>query len=67
MALQGRKAEAETVLDRVVALANDVGLLSEEYDVTRQRMLGNIPQALSHLGVVNTALGLSGPVVQRGA
>jgi len=67
MALQGRKAEAATVLDRVVALANDVGLLSEEYDVTRQRMLGNIPQALSHLGVVNTALGLSGPVVQRGA
>ena len=67
MALQGRDAEAATLLDRVISLSNDVGLLSEEYDVSRQRMVGNIPQALSHLGVVNTALGLSGPVVQRGA
>ncbi len=67
MAMQGRRTEAATLLDRVVGLSNDVGLLSEEYDVPRQRMLGNIPQALSHLGVVNTALGLSGPVVQRGA
>ena len=67
MGLQGRTAEAATLLDRVIELSNDVGLLSEEYNVPQQRMLGNIPQALSHLGVVNTALGLSGPVVQRGA
>ena len=67
MSMQGRKADAATMLERVIGLSNDVGLLSEEYSVPQQRMLGNIPQALSHLGVVNTALGLSGPVVQRGA
>jgi hypothetical protein len=40
----------------VIRLANDVGLLSEEWDTRGQRMLGNYPQALSHLALINTAL-----------
>ncbi|HUZ65725.1 MAG TPA: glycoside hydrolase family 15 protein [Acetobacteraceae bacterium] len=65
MKLQGRDADARTMLERVLALSNDVGLLSEEYHVPSRRMMGNIPQALTHLGVVNTALFLSGPVQER--
>ena len=65
MALQGRRDEAHELLSRVIALANDVGLLSEEYHVPDERLVGNIPQALSHLAVINSALGLSGPVLQR--
>ena len=67
MAKQGRHDEARTMLERVIGLSNDVGLLSEEYHVPTQRLIGNMPQALSHLGVVNTALNLSGPMLQRGA
>jgi GH15 family glucan-1,4-alpha-glucosidase len=66
LALQGRKREARTYLERVIGLANDVGLLSEEWDARAGRMLGNFPQALSHLAVINTALGLCGAVLQRG-
>jgi GH15 family glucan-1,4-alpha-glucosidase len=65
-ALQGRREEAVRLLERVLALRNDVGLLSEEYHPGLGRLLGNFPQALSHLALVNTALGLSGPVLQRG-
>ncbi len=65
-ALQGRRDEAVALLERVLSLRNDVGLLSEEYHPGLRRLMGNFPQALSHLGVVNTALGLSGPVLQRG-
>jgi len=50
----------------VLAVANDLGLLSEEYNVPGKRLAGNFPQALTHLAVVNTALGLSGPVLERG-
>ena len=64
--MQGRSSEARAYLERVLALRNDVGLLSEEWDTHGQRMLGNFPQALSHLALVNTALGLCGPVLQRG-
>ena len=46
---------------RLVGLANDVGLLSEEYDPRNHRMLGNFPQAFSHLALVNTALNLETP------
>jgi GH15 family glucan-1,4-alpha-glucosidase len=67
MAMQGRRDEAATMLDRVIGLSNDVGLLSEEFHVPTRRLIGNVPQALTHLGVVNTALFLSRPVVQRGA
>lgn len=64
--LQGRHDEAAAYLERVLAVANDVGLLSEEYDVPGRALTGNFPQALTHLAVVNTALGLSGPVLDRG-
>ncbi len=61
LALAGRHDEAVAVFERLLALRNDVGLLSEEYDVAGRRMLGNFPQALSHLALVNTARGLSFP------
>jgi GH15 family glucan-1,4-alpha-glucosidase len=67
MAKQGRHEEARTMLERVIGVSNDVGLLSEEYHVPSRRLIGNIPQALTHLGVINTALNLSAPVPQRGA
>lgn len=44
-----------------------VGLLSEDFDVHTRRPVGAIPQAFTHPGVVNTALSLSGPVIQRAA
>ncbi len=65
--LQGRDDKAREMLERVIALSNDVGLLSEEFHVPTQKLIGNMPQALTHLGVVNTALFLSGPVLQQGA
>jgi GH15 family glucan-1,4-alpha-glucosidase len=66
LGLQRREGDARAYLERVLALRNDVGLLSEEWDTRRRRMAGNFPQALSHLALVNTALGLCGPVLQRG-
>ncbi len=64
--MQGRDVEAAAMLERVIGLSNDVGLLSEEYHVPSRSLIGNIPQALTHLAVVNTALFLSGSVLQRG-
>ena len=64
--MQGRKDEARALLERVLGISNDLGLLSEEYHVPSKRLLGNFPQALTHIGVVNTALGLCGPTLQRG-
>ncbi len=55
----GRTDEAEALFDRLLSLRNDVGLLSEEYDVATGHHLGNTPQAFSHAGVVATALHLS--------
>ena len=55
----GRIDEAEALFDRLLSLRNDVGLLSEEYDVATGHHLGNTPQAFSHAGVVTTALHLS--------
>ena len=63
--MQGRDDKAATLLERVIGLSNDVGLLSEEYDVPSRALIGNIPQALTHLGVINSALFLSGAVIQR--
>ena len=66
--LIGRTDEAVTLFERLVGLSNDVGLLAEEYDPVEGRLLGNFPQAFSHIGLVNTALnltGLSGPVSRR--
>lgn len=56
--LQGREDEAEALFERLLALRNDVGLVSEEYDPRARRLVGNFPQAFSHLAIVNTALGL---------
>jgi GH15 family glucan-1,4-alpha-glucosidase len=57
--LAGRMAEARTLFERLLGLRNDVGLLSEEYDVGARRLVGNFPQAFSHLALVNTAHNLS--------
>jgi GH15 family glucan-1,4-alpha-glucosidase len=54
-----RHAEARELFERVLALRNDVGLLAEEYDVRGGRMLGNMPQAFSHVPLVNTAHNLT--------
>jgi GH15 family glucan-1,4-alpha-glucosidase len=64
--LQGRRAEARASFERLLSVSSPLGLLSEEYSVAGKRLLGNFPQALSHLGVVTTALGLCGDVYQRG-
>ena len=58
-ALQGRRADAQAMLDRLVGVANDVGLLAEEYDTPARRQVGNFPQAFSHLGLVGLALALA--------
>lgn len=63
--LQGKTQEAREQFERVLAVRNDVGLLAEEYNVPGRRLAGNFPQSLSHLALINTALGLSGPVLQR--
>lgn len=54
----GRRAEAVALFERLLALRNDVGLLSEQYDPTGRRLVGNFPQAFSHLALVNTASNL---------
>jgi len=66
MIMQGRHEEARALFERVLAVSNDVGLLSEEYHVPSRRLLGNFPQALTHIAVINTGLGLCGPLLQRG-
>jgi len=56
------------VFERLLALRNDVGLLAEEYDPKARRLVGNFPQAFSHVGLVNTAFNLTrraSPVRQR--
>jgi GH15 family glucan-1,4-alpha-glucosidase len=56
--LAGRVDEGRKVFQRLLELPNDLGLLSEEYDTNAQRLVGNFPQALTHLALVNTALNL---------
>jgi GH15 family glucan-1,4-alpha-glucosidase len=66
--LQGRHAEAHKLFDRLIARCNDVGLLAEEIDPLTGRMLGNFPQAYSHVGLINAALSLTrktGPAEER--
>ncbi len=60
-ALTGRHAEGVALFERLMGLSNDVGLLAEEYDPRTKRMLGNFPQALTHMALVNTARLLSMP------
>jgi GH15 family glucan-1,4-alpha-glucosidase len=70
--LAGEIAKAQALFDRVVAVANDLGLLAEEYDSGAGRQTGNFPQALTHIALINTAHNLSDakrpiekPAVQR--
>jgi GH15 family glucan-1,4-alpha-glucosidase len=69
LALRGRRDEAAAVFERLLKLRNVVGLLAEEYDVKLGRLVGNFPQAFSHIGLVTTALNLAkpehGPARQR--
>jgi GH15 family glucan-1,4-alpha-glucosidase len=53
--LMGRRADGEALFERLLGLSNDVGLLAEEYDPRARRMLGNFPQALTHMALLNTA------------
>jgi GH15 family glucan-1,4-alpha-glucosidase len=59
-AMQGRGDDATRMFERLLSLGNDVGLFAEEYDPEAGRMLGNFPQAFSHVGLINTALALTG-------
>ncbi len=66
--LLGRLTDARRIFDRVLAIRNDVGLLAEEYDIDARRMVGNFPQAFSHVALINTAHNLTRatkPVAQR--
>jgi GH15 family glucan-1,4-alpha-glucosidase len=69
LAMMGRKDEARELFERLLAVRNDVGLLAEEYDPTMHRMLGNFPQAFSHVGLINCIHNLSeertGPAEHR--
>ena len=64
LVLTGRCAEGEALFERLLALSNDLGLLSEEYDTRERCMLGNFPQALTHMALINTARLLSIPAHQ---
>ncbi|MGN6465125.1 MAG: glycoside hydrolase family 15 protein [Rhizobiaceae bacterium] len=66
--LLGRLDDAAELFERLLGLRNDLGLLAEEYDAASERLLGNFPQAFSHVGLVNTAYNLvdaHGPAQQR--
>jgi GH15 family glucan-1,4-alpha-glucosidase len=57
--MQGRDAEAKALFERLIGVANDVGMLSEQYDPTQKRQVGNVPQTLSHASLVNAAVRLA--------
>jgi GH15 family glucan-1,4-alpha-glucosidase len=68
MVLMDRVDEARQLFERLLALRNDLGLLSEEYDPRARRFLGNFPQSFSHIALINTAHNLThrhGPARQR--
>jgi GH15 family glucan-1,4-alpha-glucosidase len=68
LAMLGRHGEAREIFERLLALRNDVGLLSEEYDPAERRLVGNFPQALTHVCLINTAHNLmlsDGPATRR--
>ena len=69
LVLAGRDAEGRRLFERLVDVTNDVGLLSEEYDTVAERLVGNYPQAFTHVALVNTAHNLGrgpSPAVERG-
>jgi len=57
----GRVRDAKALFNRLLKLTNDLGLLSEQYDLVRRRMVGNFPQAFSHIALVNAAMFLESP------
>jgi GH15 family glucan-1,4-alpha-glucosidase len=61
LVLLGRRADAERLFQRLLSLRNDVGLLAEEYDPQAKRLVGNFPQAFSHIALINTAHNLCHP------
>jgi GH15 family glucan-1,4-alpha-glucosidase len=68
LGMLGRTAEARALFEKLAGLANDVGLLAEQYDPASGRMLGNFPQAFTHVSLINTAGNLSStarPAVHR--
>jgi GH15 family glucan-1,4-alpha-glucosidase len=70
LAMTDRYDDARRTYERLLSIRNDVGLLSEAYDPTSRTLLGNFPQAFSHVGLINTALNLrrgsAGPAGSRG-
>jgi GH15 family glucan-1,4-alpha-glucosidase len=60
LAMIGRTKEAEELFERLLALRNDLGLFSEEYDPVHKRLIGNFPQAFTHLALISSAKALSG-------
>ena len=58
LARLGRLDEAVELFERLLAVRNDLGLFSEEYDAERERLVGNFPQALTHIALVETAFSL---------
>ena len=68
--MTGRGDEATALFERLVGFCNDLGLMAEEYDPANRRMLGNFPQAFSHISLVNSAHNLGtahGPAPERAA
>ena len=59
LARQGRLDEAIELYERLLSLRNDLGLISEEYDPERRRLVGNFPQAFTHIALVETAFSLN--------
>jgi GH15 family glucan-1,4-alpha-glucosidase len=66
LALLGRVDEARELFERVTSVANDVGLFSEEYDVERRRLVGNFPQAFTHVAFINAASQLATAIEAQG-
>jgi GH15 family glucan-1,4-alpha-glucosidase len=67
LANNGRVEEARVLFERLLGLANDLGLLAEEYDVARRRQVGNFPQAFSHLTLIGAATSISAADAGRAA
>jgi GH15 family glucan-1,4-alpha-glucosidase len=64
--LIGRHDDAKALFNHLLGVRNDVGLLSEEYDTVAKRLVGNFPQAFSHVALINTAVSLGGPSMAPG-
>jgi GH15 family glucan-1,4-alpha-glucosidase len=67
LAMNGRADEARELFERLLSLGNDVGLFSEEYDVAHERLVGNFPQAFTHLTLVAAAKTLANPTADVAA